>query len=665
MAYTTPTKYTRGYDFTSYQTSNPADPLPASSVDSQLDNIATHYNKTVDNLVVIQRSDGKLANDAVHIQTFDTAALALIGNNFTPKGDWATGTAYVANDMVEQSGNVYIALEAHTSSAAFSTDDAKWQIIANSSISTDAATVENFTGTGSTSVFTTSVTYQSANNAQVFVNGALVRPTTDYTLSGTTLTFTAGYGHPPSSATILIWGVSSTVASITTSVNSASASATAAAASLSTFQGQYHGAASSDPVSGLDTGDLYFNTSDNIMKTYNGSAWVRIQPTTTDQAHINTVSGISANVTSVAGKETEVGRLGTADAIADLAVLGTADVVADMNVLATADVVTDMNTLGTADVVADMNTLGTADVVTDMNVLATADVVVDMNTLATAANVTAMNTLGTAANVTNMATNATNIANINLVAADATDIGAVAGKTTEIGRLGTADAVADMNTLGTADVVSDMNTLASAGTVTAMNLLGTADAVSDMNTLATADVVADMNTLGTADVVSDMNTLGTADVVSDMNTLAVADVISDMNTLATADIVSDMNTLGTSANVTAMDTVATNIANVNTTATNIADVNAFSEIYRISSSAPDTSLDEGDLWWDSASDALKVRTSSAWYDPVGTASTHATNAANSATSAASQVSTLTSLGHFADWGDLTTAGSPTDYGALT
>ena len=78
MAYTTPTTYTRGYDFTSYQTSNPSDPLPASSVDTQLDNIATNFNKTVDNLIVIQRSDGKLANDSVHAETFDAGAIALI-----------------------------------------------------------------------------------------------------------------------------------------------------------------------------------------------------------------------------------------------------------------------------------------------------------------------------------------------------------------------------------------------------------------------------------------------------------------------------------------------------------------------------------------------------------------------------------------------------------
>ena len=151
--------------------------------------------------------------------------------------------------------------------------------------------------------------------------------------------------------------------------------------------------------------------------------------------NVTTVAGISSDVTAVAGdatdigavaaKATEIGRLGTADAVADMAILGTTDVVADMNTLATADVVSDLNTLGTADVVADMNvlatadvvadmnTLATADIVADMNTLATADVVADMNTLATADIVADMNTLGTTANVTNMDTCADNITGIN------------------------------------------------------------------------------------------------------------------------------------------------------------------------------------------------------------------------------------------------------------
>ena len=142
--------------------------------------------------------------------------------------------------------------------------------------------------------------------------------------------------------------------------------------------------------------------------------------------------------------------------------------------------------------------------------------------------------------------------NINAVAADATDIGAVAGKATEIGRLGTSDAVADMAILGT------------------------------------TDVVADMNTLGTSDVVTDMNVLGTS-----------ANVTA-------------MNTLGTSANVTAMSNCSGSIANINTTASNITDVNTFAVRYRIGSSNPTTSLDAGDLFFNTSDSTLKVYNGSAW-----------------------------------------------------
>jgi len=165
-------------------------------------------------------------------------------------------------------------------------------------------------------------------------------------------------------------------------------------------------------------------------------------------------------------------------------------------------------------------------------------------------------------------------ANVTTVAGISSDVTAVAGKATEIGLLGVA------------------------GVITDMGILGTADVVTDMNVLATADVVTDMNTLGTADVVADLNTLGTADVVA------------------------DMNTLGTSANVTAMDTVAGSIAsvntvsgsiaNVNTTATNITGVNSFAERYRVDSSDPTTSLDEGDLAYNTTSNALKYYDGSAW-----------------------------------------------------
>ena len=216
---------------------------------------------------------------------------------------------------------------------------------------------------------------------------------------------------------------------------------------------------------------------------------------------------------------------------------------------------------------------------------------------------------GISSNVTSVAGNATNI---NAVAADATDIGAVAAKATEIGRLGTSDAVADMALLATTDVIADMA------------LLATTDVIADMNTLATSDIISDLNTLATSDIVSDLNTLATSDIVSEINTLATSDIVSDLNTLATSDIVTDLNILGTSANVTNMATlgasgvvgniatVAGAVANVNTVATNISGVNSFAERYRVDSSDPSSSLDAGDLAFNTSSNVLKYYNGSAW-----------------------------------------------------
>ena len=166
-----------------------------------------------------------------------------------------------------------------------------------------------------------------------------------------------------------------------------------------------------------------------------------------------------------------------------------------------------------------------------------------------------VNTVATS--ISNVNTVAGSIANVNTVAADGTDIGAVAGKATEIGRLGTADAVADLAILGTTDVVADLNTLA------------------------------------TNAIVSDMDTL--ADISSNITT--VAGISSNVTTVA-----------GNNANVT---TVAGSISNVNTVGGAIANVNRYADEYVIQSSTP-SSPSEGDLWYNTTSNALNYYNSSSW-----------------------------------------------------
>ena len=256
------------------------------------------------------------------------------------------------------------------------------------------------------------------------------------------------------------------------------------------------------------------------------------------------------------------------------------------------------------------------------------DITDEINTLAgISANVTTV--AGISANVTTVAGVSGNVStvagissNVTAVAGDATDIGVVAGKATEIGRLGTSAAATALTTLGTSAAVADMNALeAISGNITtvagaASNVTTVAGISSNVTTVAgiAANVTAvagdatdigavagkatEIGRLGTAAAVADL--VGTTDFVTDLNIVASADFVSDLNTVASADFVSDLND------------VAAVTANVTTVANNIAGVNSFADRYRVASSDPASSLDEGDLVYNSTSNTLKYYNGSAW-----------------------------------------------------
>jgi hypothetical protein len=56
-----PTKYSRQYDYVSYQNGNPNRPLPADKINADLNQVALSTKEIVDFLKGIARADGKLA----------------------------------------------------------------------------------------------------------------------------------------------------------------------------------------------------------------------------------------------------------------------------------------------------------------------------------------------------------------------------------------------------------------------------------------------------------------------------------------------------------------------------------------------------------------------------------------------------------------------------
>lgn len=122
-----PPLYSRDYSFVGFQNANPTKPLPAVHVEAEFDAIADTLEQTLENLALIQRDDGKLANQSVHPEAIRSDAWLMV-SGWLPRGDWVGGVTYAFKDVVAQSSNLYVCLVAHQSTANFAFDLAqgKW-----------------------------------------------------------------------------------------------------------------------------------------------------------------------------------------------------------------------------------------------------------------------------------------------------------------------------------------------------------------------------------------------------------------------------------------------------------------------------------------------------------------------------------------------------------
>ena len=105
------------------------------------------------------------------------------------------------------------------------------------------------------------------------------------------------------------------------------------------------------------------------------------------------------------------------------------------------------------------------------------------------------------------------------------------------------------------------------------------------------------------------------------NLTTVAGISSDVTDVANnntdvSTVAGEISPTNNISTVAAADTniglVGGSIANVNTVASNITGVNSFAERYRVGSADPTTSLDEGDLAYNSTANALKYYDGTSW-----------------------------------------------------
>ena len=185
----------------------------------------------------------------------------------TPTADNDASTkAYVDSTLGTAGG--------YASAAATSASQAAASATAAATSATNAATSETNAGTSETNAAT------SATNAANSATAASTAQTAAETAETNAETAETNASN-----------------SATAAANSATAAATSASAALAAFDNfddTYLGAKASDPTTDndgdpLNGGDLYYNTTDDVMKVYTGSAWVTAY-----------VPGDAANITSTA-----------------------------------------------------------------------------------------------------------------------------------------------------------------------------------------------------------------------------------------------------------------------------------------------------------------------------------------------------------------------------
>jgi hypothetical protein len=503
----------------------------------------------------------------------------------------------------------------------------------------------SYTGNSSTTSFAIPFSFIDQTHIEVFLNGT---STSAFTISSSTLTFSTA---PATGVTILIKRNTPKSARLVDFIDGSVL--TEADLDRSADQNFYIAQeVVDDGLSklGLDTDDKYNANSkviknlaspvadtDAVNKAFISTNLPNINTVAGIAANVTTVAGISGNVTTVANNNADVSTVATNIASVNTAATN----IAAINTVNTniADIITTANDLNeavseidtVANSIANVNTVGTAianvnTVATDIanvnsvagnstNINAVASNATNINAVnANSANINAVN--ANSANINTVAGNNSNIttvagisANVTAVAGDATDIGTVATDLAGSDTIGTvATDIANVNLVGgsIANVNTVATNVANVNTVAGNNANINTVAGQNANITTLAGISADITTVATN--AGNISTVATdiAKVITTANDLNEA--VSEIDTVANA--IANVDTVGT--NIANVNLVGGSIANVNTVGSNIGTVNEFGQRYRVSGTAPSTSLDLGDLYFDTASNTMKVYSSGGW-----------------------------------------------------
>ena len=248
------------------------DPFPAESHEEGLDRsmmAIQQLQEEIDRSIKLSRTNTMTSTEfavgaterAGKIFGFDDNGELVVSQELgTFKGNWSAGTTYAARDIVKDTStnNIFLANTGHTSSGSqpltTNTDSAKWDLLVDAASATTSAT-------------------NAANSAT-----AAATSETNAATSATTAT---------------------------TKASEAATSATNAANSFDSFDDRFLGTKSSDPTldndgNALVEGAMYYNSTDNDIRFYNGSSWdaPATQAATSATASANSATASATSATN-------------------------------------------------------------------------------------------------------------------------------------------------------------------------------------------------------------------------------------------------------------------------------------------------------------------------------------------------------------------------------
>ena len=239
--------------------------------------LTTNTNSAAWNLIV----DAAAATTSANAAAASATAAANSATTATTQANTATTQATTATTKATQAAT-------SATNAATSATNASNSATAAASSATNAASSAT-TATTQASGASTSAT--NAANSATAASGSASTASTQASNAANSATGAAGSA---TTATTKAGEAATSATNAASSATSAASSAASALAAFDNFDDTYLGPKSSDPTvdndgDPLTGGDLYYNTTSNIMKVYTGSAWVAAY-----------VPGDAANIVSAA-----------------------------------------------------------------------------------------------------------------------------------------------------------------------------------------------------------------------------------------------------------------------------------------------------------------------------------------------------------------------------